>query len=267
MISNLIEEYTKRLKVKASENLLLEKIILIIRTSILIFLTILARFDLRKEIAKNKTVEDYINLSFSYYYKPIKRLQFKITTRALQIKSELQKFIELFTKYQPQVVLEIGTARGGTLFLLTKFSSPNAHLISLDLPGGQFGGGYSRWVGYFFKSFALDTQKISIIRADSHSVATLNKLNKILNGKLIDILFIDGDHTYEGVKKDFEMYGPLVKKGGVIAFHDIVVHPPEINCNVNKFWNEIKQNFEYKEIVEDWDQKLCGIGVLIKNNA
>jgi len=267
MIKNLINGLIKTLKIKASENLLIKKIILLIRMIIIIFLTIVARFDLRKEVAKRKTIEDYIDLSFSYNYTPIKGIRFKIIFRALQIKNELQKFIELIAKYHPQVVLEIGTARGGNLFLLTKVSNPNAHLISLDLPGGKYGGGYSRWVGYFLKSFALDTQKISLIRADSHKVSTLNKLKKILKDKLIDVLYIDGDHSYEGVKKDFEMYGPLVKKGGIIAFHDIVIHPPEINCHVNEYWNEIKHNFEYKEIVENWDQKMCGIGIIIKNNT
>ena len=267
MIKNLMNELNIRLKIKASENLLIEKIISLIRMIIIIILTILARIDLRKEIAKKKTFEDYINLSFSYNYTPIKGLRFKLMTRSLQIKNELQKFIELIAKYQPQVVLEIGTARGGTFFLFTKLSNPNAHLISLDLPGGQYGGGYSRWVGYFFKSFALDTQKISMIRADSHKVSTLKKLKKKLKNELIDVLFIDGDHTYEGVKKDFEMYSPLVKIGGIIAFHDIVVHPPETKCNVNKFWNEIKHNYEYIEFVENWDQKMCGIGVIIKKNG
>ena len=47
------------------------------------------------------------------------------------------------------------------------------------------------------------------------------------------------------------MYGLLVKTGGIIAFMDIVIHPPEINRNVNKYWNEIKYNFEYKEFVEN----------------
>ena len=37
-----------------------------------------------------------------------------------------------------------------------------------------------------------------------------------------DFLFIDGDHTVEGVTKDFLLYRPLVRKGGVIAFHDIL---------------------------------------------
>jgi hypothetical protein len=31
---------------------------------------------------------------------------------------------------------------------------------------------------------------------------------------MVDFLFIDGDHTYEGVKKDFEMYSPLVRREG-----------------------------------------------------
>jgi len=44
------------------------------------------------------------------------------------------------------------------------------------------------------------------------------------------------------------------KKVGIIVFHDIVVVPleREKNLEVNKFWNEIKENFEYIEIVEDW---------------
>ena len=84
----------------------------------------------------------------------------------------------------------------------------------------------------------------------------------ILNGKELDFLFIDGDHTYEGVRKDFEMYGKLVVKGGVIAFHDIVPGPPESVGGVPKFWNEIKHSFNYVEFVKDWKQGGYGIGVI-----
>ncbi len=84
----------------------------------------------------------------------------------------------------------------------------------------------------------------------------------ILNGKKLDYLFIDGDHTYEGVKNDFELYSPLVKDGALIAFHDIVIHPPELNVGVHDFWNEINPRYEYLEIVEDWNQKYWGIGLL-----
>ncbi|HZY81119.1 MAG TPA: class I SAM-dependent methyltransferase [Cyclobacteriaceae bacterium] len=38
--------------------------------------------------------------------------------------------------------------------------------------------------------------------------------------KKIDFLFIDGDHSIEGAKFDFESYSPMLAKGGLIAFHD-----------------------------------------------
>src|SRR5205085_10582223 len=36
----------------------------------------------------------------------------------------------------------------------------------------------------------------------------------------IDLLMIDGDHSYEGVKRDWELFSPFVKKTGVVLFHD-----------------------------------------------
>jgi predicted O-methyltransferase YrrM len=61
-----------------------------------------------------------------------------------------------------------------------------------------------------------------LIQGDSHSIETLRKIEGILKGRKVDFLFIDADHSYEGVKKDFEMYSPLVRKGGIIAFYDII---------------------------------------------
>lgn len=60
------------------------------------------------------------------------------------------------------------------------------------------------------------------------------------------------------------MYKPLLGKRGNVGFLDIVIHPPEQDVNVHKLWNEIKQEYEYKEIVDDWDQKLAGIGYIKK---
>jgi predicted O-methyltransferase YrrM len=68
--------------------------------------------------------------------------------------------------------------------------------------------------------------------------------------------------TYEGVKKDFEMYSPLVRKGGVIAFHEVAEDPTKSKCEVNKFWNEIKCNYRFSEFVNDWNQGTYGIGII-----
>jgi predicted O-methyltransferase YrrM len=90
----------------------------------------------------------------------------------------------------------------------------------------------------------------------------LEQVEAILGGEQIDFLFTDGDHSYEGVKMDFEMYSRLVKKDGIVAFHDIAVHPPETGCEVSKFWSEIKRKYEHVEIIDNKDQNWAGIGLL-----
>ena len=101
-----------------------------------------------------------------------------------------------------------------------------------------------------------------MLRADSHNPKTFKLVKTVLADKKVGFLFIDGDHTYEGVKRDFKMYSSLVKEGGIVAFHDIVEHDPRSSCKVNKFWQEIHKEYEFKEIVKDWDQKWAGIGVI-----
>ncbi len=93
-----------------------------------------------------------------------------------------------------------------------------------------------------------------MIRANSHDKKTLGTVKEILNGEKVDFLFIDGDHSYEGVKTDFEMYSPLVKKGGIVAFHDIAPGPEENVGGVPRFWEKIKRNYNHREIIKRFDQ-------------
>lgn len=185
--------------------------------------------------------------------------------RPLQIKSELLELLETLQELKPKYILEIGTANGGTLFLFSRVASVGAQIISIDLPGGRFGGGYPNWKIPLYKSFALPNQEIRLIRGNSHSIEALVKVKTILNGNKLDLLFIDGDHTYEGAKKDFEMYSLLVKNGGLLVFHDIVTHG-SIEHGVSEFWHEIKSGYKYKEIVEHWNQQWAGIGLLRKTS-
>ena len=143
-----------------------------------------------------------------------------------------------------------------------KLAPSDALIVSIDLPQGRFGGGYPKQKIPLYSSFARDKQDLVLLREDSHSDKTLEKAKKILNGKNIDFLFIDGDHSYEGVKEDFEMYGPLVKKGGIIAFHDIVDGLDEHVGGVPRFWREISGNYKHEEFIENKNQGGLGIGVL-----
>lgn len=181
----------------------------------------------------------------------------------MQVKSEFLSLLKTIEENKPKTVLEIGTARGGSLFLFSRVADKDALIISIDLPGGLFGGGYPFWKIPLFKRFASERQKIFLIRKDSHSKKTLGKAKSILRERKVDFLFIDGDHTYGGVKKDFMLYSSLVKKGGIVALHDIAPHPKESGCEVDKFWKEIKKGYKHKEFVENWHQKWAGIGLII----
>jgi predicted O-methyltransferase YrrM len=184
--------------------------------------------------------------------------------KPMQIKEEFTELLKIYVEKQPKIFLEIGTANGGTLFSFCKLAPEDAILISIDLPKGKFGGGYPDWKIPLYQAFKKENQQLYLLREDSHNIETLNKVKDILNDRNIDFLFIDADHTYEGVKKDFEMYSPLVAKEGIIAFHDIVKYPPELGCNVDKFWDEIKKEFQFKEIIKDKNQMAYGIGVVFK---
>jgi hypothetical protein len=138
----------------------------------------------------------------------------------------------------------------------------DATIISVDLPFGAFGGGYPKNKIPLYSSFKKKDQKMFLLREDSHAEQTLEEVKEILKNRPLDFLFIDGDHTYEGVKRDFELYSPLVSTSGVVAFHDIAVHPENLGCLVNVFWDEIKTRYPHKEFIEDKKQGWGGVGVL-----
>ena len=186
-----------------------------------------------------------------------------INFRSSQIKEEIIGLTSEVNKYQPKIILEIGTATGGTLFMFTKAASMEAEIISIDLPFGRYGAGYLEYRSPLMIAFASKCQKMNLLRLDSHAPETLNKLLKILGERKIDFLFIDGDHSYEGVKLDFETYLPLVNPGGIIAFHDIVENDFDSSFGTQIFWKEIKNNYDHQEFVkENRGNTGCGIGLI-----
>ena len=211
----------------------------------------LASFRLKVDQDNGATIEDHVKLAFSWRF--LKLLAIKPS----QIREEIIQLMALVAELRPRVVLEIGTAMGGTLYLFSKVATPNATIISVDLPTG-----YPEWKIPLYKAFTSGNQKIHLIRGNSHDQTTLSKVKEVLDGHLVDFLFIDGDHSCKGIKKDFEMYAPLVRRG-IMAYHDIVLGPPESVGGVPKFWNEIKRNcVSYMEIVKSWEQGGLGIGVI-----
>lgn len=167
-----------------------------------------------------------------------------------QVRSEILELGRIIEGLAPVRSLELGTNYGGTLLLLCRISPPGAKIISVDLPCGPFGGGYPKRKIPLFRKFPRRGTQLHLIRSDSHALATRDQILRILGGELLDYLFIDADHTYEGVRRDFEMYAPLVRSGGIIVFHDIVTYRKETQCQVERFWRELKPQYRHTEIVE-----------------
>ncbi len=188
----------------------------------------------------------------------------QLRTRPFQIRQEMLQFLARLAEDPPRSIIELGTAYGGTLFLLACIAMPDATIVTIDMPAGPFGGGYPRTHAPLYKSFARDKQRIRLIRSDSHSPDTLKAVRETV-GTTVDLLFIDADHTYEGVRSDFETYSPLVCSGGLIAFHDIVDGPPEAVGGVPRFWKELRERMPGEEIVADWSQGGYGIGLIRKD--
>ena len=165
---------------------------------------------------------------------------------AIQKEVELARFIALAMDLEPKVTVEIGAFGGGTIWAWQQFCP---RVIGIDRPP---------------KGLEAPTEMLAgvaseVIWGDSHDPKTLKKLKNVLAGHPVDMLFVDGDHTFEGVKADWELYSPLVRGGGIVAFHDICGHPQQKFIEVDRFWASLGGDKE--EIVAGPDV-WGGIGVV-----
>ena len=103
---------------------------------------------------------------------------------------------------------------------------------------------------------------------DSNKQETADKSFKALNSNKIDLLFIDGGHSYENVKLDYHLFKDLVRPGGVIAFHDATR-----NGNVRRFISTIVEPYDMDK---EYDFRIqidgskwtghCGIVAFVKGD-
>lgn len=184
---------------------------------------------------------------------------------AMQKQEELKALLIEIDKLSPKIILEIGVGKGGTSWAWSKFSCVE-EIIAIDMPFGPWGGGPTEAsIDYIQNNTHA---KYDFIPAASLGFTTIKFIEKTLDNKaIIDFLFIDGDHSYEGVKADYEKYSPFVRKGGLIAFHDICKHSLETGCEVQKFWHELTNPLDkkgyssYESIIRD-PPNWGGIGLI-----
>lgn len=183
----------------------------------------------------------------------------------LQHEGELQEFLEFYKTISVKKILEIGTFYGGTMWFFLKNNPKLEHFISLDMPippsderHPQLLESIKLWDSWFEKEKPVVLEKII---GNSHDTNIINNIFSNHKNNDVDLLFIDGDHSYEGVQKDYYNFFPLVKNDGYIVFHDVIGIP-----EVNKFWEEIKSQHDPNNILEiSHLQGGWGIGIIHKD--
>ncbi|GAF72349.1 unnamed protein product, partial [marine sediment metagenome] len=138
-------------------------------------------------------------------------------------------FLVLFEFCQGrQVVVELGTCTGSTTWLLSFIAKKiytydifeDLNLIDNEKQRCFYKENWEQTEHYFHKVFTFLHQRENICIFKSKS--TDKHAIEIHNDKSIDTIFIDADHSYDGVKKDFIAWFDKVKISGIFLFHDMV---------------------------------------------
>ena len=139
--------------------------------------------------------------------------------------------------------VEIGAYAGASAALM--LSRPKTNVVSIDT-AEVFTKGQ---VVQNIKSLGLKTENYTYIEGDSKDDSTRllleYNLNEVFKVGGIDILFIDGDHTRQGVFFDFINYKDFVNSGGFIVFDDYNdhIHSPEVKGAVDNIVDGFRESF------------------------
>lgn len=165
---------------------------------------------------------------------------------------------DLVANTKPKVIVELGTHKGNSLFSFAqaiKDLNLKTELHAIDTWEGDEHAGYYEEDVYkkFLKIKEKYYKDVNII---PHKMYFDEAVDNFKNNS-IDILHIDGLHTYEAVKHDFENWLPKVnKKTGIILLHDVCEKRDDFG--VYKLWDELKKQFKNTLTFEHYH----GLGVL-----
>lgn len=153
--------------------------------------------------------------------------------RAFNISWEMQQMVLEMIPDEIKVVVEIGTFQGDSLRIWRELLDPELLIGVQDTEETT-------------PEVAAELGAQMVIAKSQDPWAHATVLEK-LGGRAIDLLYIDGDHMYPAVKRDWELYSPLVRPGGIIVLHDAVIEDND-TVEVYQFYREIREGRQTKLI-------------------
>lgn len=156
---------------------------------------------------------------------------------------EFRAWLNLLRPTEPQVYLEIGAFRLGSAQLALESLPTLELLVTIDTTD-------LRQDPVLEQKLHEYEDRLRFVHGHSASPATFGIVERLVAGRRVDALFIDGDHSYNGVLQDYCRYSPLVKPGrGHVGFHDVrMENMPEGASDVGhlgtqSFWEGLSTNY------------------------
>jgi methyltransferase family protein len=167
---------------------------------------------------------------------------------------------DLVRNLRPQRLVELGACLGTSFFAFCQAVKDGGLATELcavdtwegDEHTGWYGPGYLEQFNAIWRSRFPDLAVRQIKRS-------FDEARKEVPAGSVDILHLDGCHTYEAARHDYETWDDSVRKGGVILFHDIAVR--DRGFGVYRLWEELRASFPTAEFAHSF-----GLGVLFKSD-
>ena len=177
--------------------------------------------------------------------------------RVWQYPNQFSKYLKFLSIYDKKInsYLEIGCRFGGTFILTTEYlrrlNSNFNRSVAVDIINSCS----------ILNDYIEFNSNVEFKKLNSSSVEFKHYIEK----NFFDVVFIDGDHNYEGVKTDSEL---TKDKCNIQVFHDIV---SDACPGVVQYWEEVKKTYidthNFYEFVDQYDSvngSYLGIGVAIR---
>jgi predicted O-methyltransferase YrrM len=186
----------------------------------------------------------------------------------LQRQREMKEMLKVASTINPSVIMEIGSDKGGSVFAWCKNNPFLEKMIVCEIRGVPY---------VSLMAEAFPSIQFLPIEASSYDPPSVLTVQTWLGEDKIDVLFIDGDKSYFDL--DFEVYLPLMRKGGIVFMHD-VNHRPMTDafdkCKQGRKnliiedateWYELRDSSRsplnpHEHWLAHWEDKTCTVGVI-----
>lgn len=166
----------------------------------------------------------------------------------------------LIPRLKPEIFVELGTHSGNSFFAFcqtVKYSGLSTKCYAIDT---WLGDKHSLDYGEEVYESVVKHKETNYNESVKLLRMTFNKAVSTFSDRSIDLLHIDGMHTYEEVKHDFETWLPKLSQKAVVLFHDTQIKMGDFG--VWKCWEELTKKYPSFEFTHG-----CGLGVLAVGNA